>query len=144
MPVLTVRAIRATPVEVPLNFVLGTSRGAFRQVPLLLIDLETEEGVTGRSYLFCYLRAAAPAIVSLLGEVERVTKGERVDPAALWAKLARPLHADRRAGHRAHGDGRLRRRLLGRARDCRRRAALPRCSAPSRSRSRPTTVAASA
>ena len=31
-------------------------------VPLLLIDLETKEGVTGRSYLFCYLRAAVPAI----------------------------------------------------------------------------------
>ena len=89
MPPLTVRAIRATPVEVPLNFVLGTSKGAVRPAPLLLIDLETEEGVTGRSYLFCYLRAAAPAIVSLLGEVERVAKGERVDPAALWAKLAR-------------------------------------------------------
>ena len=58
MPILTVRAIRATPVEVPLNFVLGTSRGAFRQAPLLLIDLETEQGVTGRAYLFCYLRAA--------------------------------------------------------------------------------------
>jgi len=88
MPILTVRAIRATPVEVPLNFVLGTSRGAFRQAPLLLIDLETEEGVTGRAYLFCYLRAAAPAIMSLLGEVETVTKGDKVDPAALWAKLA--------------------------------------------------------
>ena len=77
MPALTVRAIRATPVEVPLNFVLGTSRGAFRQVPLLLIDVETEEGITGRSYLFCYLRAAAPAIASLLGEVEAPTKGDR-------------------------------------------------------------------
>jgi len=88
MPVLTVRAIRATPVEVPLNFVLGTSRGAFRQAPLLLIDLETEEGVTGRAYLFCYLRAVAPAIMSLLGEVETVTKGDKIDPAALWAKLA--------------------------------------------------------
>lgn len=89
MPALTVRAIRATPVEVPLNFVLGTSMGVVRQAPLLLIDLETEEGVTGRCYLFCYLRAAAPAIVSLLGEVERVAKGERLDPAALWGKLAR-------------------------------------------------------
>ena len=27
LPPLTVRAIRATPVEVPLNFVLGTSQG---------------------------------------------------------------------------------------------------------------------
>ena len=89
LPRLTVRAIRATPVEVPLNFVLGTSVGAVRAAPLLLVDLETEEGITGRSYLFCYLRAAAPAIVSLLGEVERVTKGEHLEPAALWAKLAR-------------------------------------------------------
>ena len=49
MPGLTVRAIRATPVEVPLNFVLGTSQEALHQVPLLLVDLETEEGVTGRA-----------------------------------------------------------------------------------------------
>ena len=89
LPALTVRAIKATPVEIPLNFVLGTSMGAVRQAPLLLIDLETEEGVTGRSYLFCYLRAAAPAIMSLLGEVARVTQGDRVAPADLWAKLAR-------------------------------------------------------
>jgi mandelate racemase len=89
LPPLTVRAIRSTPVEVPLNFVLGTSQGALRQVPLLLIDLKTGQGVTGRSYLFCYVPAAAPAIASLLGEVERVTKGEAVEPAALWAKLMR-------------------------------------------------------
>ncbi len=89
MPLLTVRAIRATPVEVPLNFVLGTSQDVVRQAPLLLVDLETEEGITGRSYLFCYLRAAAPAIMSLLGEVENLTKGAPVSPADLWAKLAR-------------------------------------------------------
>jgi mandelate racemase len=89
LPHLTVRAVRATPVEVPPNFILGTTMGAFRQVPLLLIDVETEEGVTGRSYIFCYLRAVAPAIASLLGEVERVTKGDAVAPEALWAKLAR-------------------------------------------------------
>jgi mandelate racemase len=86
---LTVRALHATPVEVPLNFVLGTSATAIRQAPLLLIDLETEEGVTGRTYVFCYLRAAAPAIMSLLSEVERVVKGDTVAPAELWAKLAR-------------------------------------------------------
>jgi len=89
IPLLTIRAIRATPVEVPLNFVLGTSADVVRRAPLLLIDVETEEGVTGRSYLFCYLGAAAPAIISLLGEVERLTRGEKVAPAELWAKLAR-------------------------------------------------------
>ena len=89
MPALTLRAIRARPVVVPPNFVLGTTMGAFREVPLLLIDLETEEGITGRAYLFCYLRAAAPAIMSLLGEVERVVKGAPLAPTELWAKLAR-------------------------------------------------------
>jgi mandelate racemase len=84
-----VRAIRATPVEVPLNYVLGTSMGAVRRAPLLLVDLETEEGVTGRAYLFCYVAAAAAGIAGILGEVERLTKGEAVAPAALWDKLAR-------------------------------------------------------
>jgi len=88
-PVLTVRAVKAVPVEVPLNFVLGTSQQALRHVPLLLIDVETEEGVTGRSYLFGYLRAALPAIVSLLGEIETLTKGETADPQALFARLAK-------------------------------------------------------
>lgn len=86
---LTVRAVRGTPVEVPLNFVLGTSAVAVRKAPLLLVDLETEEGVTGRSYLFCYLPAAAPAIVSLLEEVDRAVKDEVVAPPDLWKKLTR-------------------------------------------------------
>ena len=88
-PSLTVRAVRARPVEVPLNFVLGTSQGALRHVPLLLVDLETEEGVTGRSWLFCYVPAVGAAIASLIGEIERMTKGERLAPDALWDKLNR-------------------------------------------------------
>ena len=89
LPALTVRAIRSTPVEVPLNFVLGTSQGAVRQAPLLLIDLETEEGITGRSYLFCYVKAAAAGIASILREVEALTRGERLTPDVLQARLTR-------------------------------------------------------
>jgi mandelate racemase len=88
-PPLRVRALRATPVEVPLNFVLGTSAVAVRKAPLLLVDLETEEGITGRTYLFCYLPAAAPAIISFLGEVERIARGDAIVPADLWKKLTR-------------------------------------------------------
>ena len=89
LPALTVRAVRATPVEVPANFVLGTSMGAIRQVPLLLVDVETVEGIAGRSYMFCHMRSVAAAVATLLGEVERVVKGETADPPALWAKLMR-------------------------------------------------------
>ena len=87
--VLTVRALRATGVLVPMTYALGTSRATITQAPLLLIDLETEEGVTGHSYLFCYLPAAAPAIAKILDEVQRVTKGERIAPIEQWDKLAK-------------------------------------------------------
>jgi mandelate racemase len=51
LPPLTVRAIHSVAVEVPITYALGTSRGVISKAPLLLIDLQTEEGVTGRSYL---------------------------------------------------------------------------------------------
>src|SRR5262245_1503239 len=87
-PRLTVENLRAVAVEMPMTFALGTSRGAITVAPLLLIDVETREGVTGRSYLFCYLRDAAPAIAGILNEVLRVTKGDPVAPVDLWAKLS--------------------------------------------------------
>jgi mandelate racemase len=87
-PLLTIRAIRSIGVEVPMTYALGTSRGVITKAPLLLIDLETEEGVTGRSYLWCYFPAAMPAIAKILEEVARVVAGERLAPADLWSKLA--------------------------------------------------------
>ena len=71
-----------------MTYALGTSRGVITKAPLLLIDLETEEGVTGRAYLWCYFPAAMPAIANILEEVARVVKGERVAPVDLWARLA--------------------------------------------------------
>jgi mandelate racemase len=87
-PLLTIRAVRSIGVEVPMTYALGTSRGVITKAPLLLIDLETEEGVTGRSYLWCYFAAAMPAIAKILEEVARVVEGERIAPADLWSKLA--------------------------------------------------------
>ena len=87
-PALTVRAISAVGVEVPMTYALGTSRGRITKAPLLLIDVETAEGVTGRSYLWSYFPRAMVAIASILQEVEERTKGERIVPAELWSKLA--------------------------------------------------------
>ena len=88
VPRLTVRSIRAVGVEVPMTYALGTSRAVITRAPLLLIDLETEEGVTGRSYLWCYMRGVMPAIAAMLAVVEETVKGEPVAPLDLWAKLA--------------------------------------------------------
>jgi mandelate racemase len=88
LPPLTIRAVRSIGVEVPMTYALGTSQARITRAPLLLIDLETEEGITGRAYLFCYLRAAAPAMAMMLDEVGRMVAGDRVVPAQLWGKLA--------------------------------------------------------
>jgi mandelate racemase len=47
--------------------------------PLVLIDLETEEGVTGRAYVFCYLPAATRRSSRSCVTQLRV-KGDRVTP----------------------------------------------------------------
>ena len=89
MSTLTIRSIRCTPVEVPMKHALGTSRAVIRAAPLMLIDLETEEGVVGRAYLFCYMRAAAVGIAAIVAEVERLVKGQGLDPEAQFAALSK-------------------------------------------------------
>jgi mandelate racemase len=87
-PRLTVRRIRAVGVEVPMTYALGTSLAVITRAPLLLIDLETEEGVTGRSYVWCYMPGVMPAIAAMLAVVEETVKGAPLDPPDLWSKLA--------------------------------------------------------
>lgn len=86
---LTVRSFRAVPVSVPMNHVLGTSAATVRAAPLLLFELQTNEGIVGRAYQFCYVAAAARAIVALLDDVLEAIRGDVVVPADLWAKLAK-------------------------------------------------------
>jgi mandelate racemase len=88
VPALTIRKLDATGVEVPMTYALGTSRARITSAPLLLIDLLTEEGVTGHAYLFCYTRAAAPAVAKIVEQVESAVKGDPVAPLDLWRKLA--------------------------------------------------------
>ena len=89
LPILTIRGIRTSAVEVPMKFPLGTSAGTVRSAPLLLIDLETEDGITGRTYLFCYLPSVPRAIDVVLRDAVSVVKGEPVAPLEIGAKLAR-------------------------------------------------------
>ncbi len=86
---LTVRAVRSVAVAVPMARPLGTSAQTIDHATLLLIDLDTHEGVTGRAYLFCYLQAAAAPIAGMLQEALRVVNGEKVAPLEIRAKLHR-------------------------------------------------------
>jgi mandelate racemase len=88
-PLLTLRSIRSRAVSVPMRFALGTSAQTVRSAPLLLIDLETEQGITGRTYVFCYMPLGAALLARVLEEAQSAIKGDPMDPASIAAKLAR-------------------------------------------------------
>jgi mandelate racemase len=82
-----VLAIDATLVLVPMRRALGTSAARVTQAPLLLVDLQTAQGVTGRAYLFCYLESAGRAALALLRDAASVVAGLPASPAAVRQAL---------------------------------------------------------
>jgi mandelate racemase len=86
---LTVRAIRAQPVMVPMRYALGTSAATVRTAPLLLVDLETNEGLVGHAFQFCYTPAAVPGISSILDDAAEAIRNDVVIPVDVWSKLTK-------------------------------------------------------
>jgi mandelate racemase len=88
-PALAIRSVRTIPVLVPMTYALGTSAARVIKAPLLLIDLETEEGVVGRTYLFCYRPSGARALALLIEDAVSLVKGKCLDPGEIAPTLAR-------------------------------------------------------
>ncbi|MEE8332726.1 MAG: mandelate racemase, partial [Alphaproteobacteria bacterium] len=68
-PALTVRAVRTRAVRAPMRRPLGTSVARMSHAPFLLVELETEQGVTGRAHTFCYMDLALPLMRRVLDMV---------------------------------------------------------------------------
>jgi len=79
-PRLTIRSMQVRAVQVPMRLPLQTSSGTIRTAPLALIDLHTEEGVTGRTYLFCYTPLVLKPVCELLVNLDDVLRGVAVTP----------------------------------------------------------------
>jgi mandelate racemase len=60
--------------------------------PLVLIDLATEEGVTGRAYLAPYIVKAMRYLVPALHDLGAALKGRRVAPFELFDAARKSLH----------------------------------------------------
>lgn len=88
-PRLTVSDLRVRAVNVPMPRPLQTSSGTISIAPLALIDLCTEEGVTGSAYLFCYTPLALKPVTQLIANLAPLVKGNVVAPIELERKLQR-------------------------------------------------------
>src|SRR5258706_12294531 len=84
-----IRSLTTRGMLVPLKFTLGTSAAIVKAVPLLLVDLLNDDGVTGRAYTFCYRPSGAVAISSHLSEAIDLLKGKCVTPFDATQTLSR-------------------------------------------------------
>jgi len=84
---MRIRSIRARAVSAPIKRPLQTSVGTVSSAALLLIDLQSDEGITGRSYLFGIGRHNLPPIAKLLEAMAEMVKGDQLSPFDLERKL---------------------------------------------------------
>jgi mandelate racemase len=84
---MKIRRIRARAVAAPMKRPLATSTGSLTASALLLVDLETDQGVTGRSYLFGLGRHNLPPIAKLVEAMAEMVAGDEVAPLELERKL---------------------------------------------------------
>jgi mandelate racemase len=84
-----IRSLTTRGMMVPLKFTLGTSAAVIKAVPLLLVDLLNEDGVTGRAYAFCYRPSGAVAMSSHLAEAVDLLKGKDTTPFDAMQILSR-------------------------------------------------------
>jgi mandelate racemase len=86
---LTIRQVRARPVTVPMRRPVRTALGTIPAAPLVLIDVLTEEGITGRAYLFAYTPLAQAPLARLLEDLSRELAGQPVVPFSRLRQLDR-------------------------------------------------------
>ena len=84
---LTIRSIHARPVIVPLARSVRTASGSIDVSPLILLDVLTDEGITGSAYLFAYTPMMLKPLMALVEEVKLKLIGQPLIPAERMQQL---------------------------------------------------------
>ena len=84
---MKIKSIRGRAVSAPIKRPLATSAGTVSSAALLLIDLQTDEGITGRTYLFGIGKHNLPPIAKLVEAMAEMVKGDELSPFDLEKKL---------------------------------------------------------
>jgi mandelate racemase len=83
---LTLRSVETTAVLLPLRRPLVSKVGRYEHWPLILIDLHTEEGIVGRSYLEPYLQRSVRYIMPAIHDLAAARRGQRIAPLDDWRR----------------------------------------------------------
>ena len=85
---MKIARVRARGIDLALERPVETAAGVMRTAPLVLVDVETAEGITGHGYLRTYTATALEPLVRLVENVGELLAGTPADPAAAEATLA--------------------------------------------------------
>ena len=89
---LTLREIRARPVVLKLKRPVVARIATIPEWPIILIDLVTEEGIVGRSYLEPYIVKSMRYLVPALHDLSELLRGRSVAPVELFDAARKSLH----------------------------------------------------
>jgi mandelate racemase len=82
-----IRGVKARAIVVPLKRPLKNAFGVFEAAPLVLIDVATDQGVTGHAYIFAYATMTQKPLVHLIEQIGRDLTGRAIAPFDLVATL---------------------------------------------------------
>ena len=92
MTSLTVRGITARAIVLKLRRPVVARIATLDEWPMILIDLQTEEGIVGRAYLEPYVVKSMKYLVPALHDFGEMLKGRKVAPLELFEAARKSLH----------------------------------------------------
>src|SRR3954454_18770474 len=82
-----IRSVTARAVVTPISRPVKNAFGIIEAAPLVLIDVATDQGVTGRAYIFAYSKLTLTPLVHLIEEIGRDLTGKAIAPCDLMAVM---------------------------------------------------------
>jgi mandelate racemase len=82
-----IRSVKARAVVTPISRPVKNAFGVIDAAPLVLIDVVTDQGITGRSYIFAYAKLTLAPLVHLIEEIGRDLTGKAVAPFDLMGAM---------------------------------------------------------
>jgi len=83
-----IRSVKARGLVVPIARPVKTAFSTIDAAPMVLIDVETDQGATGHSYIFAYAPLTLKPLVHLIEEIGRELVGKPVAPTELMAAMS--------------------------------------------------------
>jgi mandelate racemase len=89
---LTLKSIRARPVVLKLERPIVARIATITDWPVIVIDLYTEEGIVGRSYLEPYIIKAMRYLIPAIHDLGELFKGRLLAPVEMFEAARKSLH----------------------------------------------------